>query len=306
MIPLKQQRIRLSHCRWKVFAGARIPSAQPSPGVACALAILLSVSSLLADDFATEQPEIRRFTNKAGQEIEAHTIAVSSSMRTVTIQRPGDDRRFDLEITALCLDDQQYLKEWLRKQPAREPGQLNLRLEGQPFLTEATREKFEDRIYGGSGTSSQVGYQFKINNLSRIPLLDCRLEYVVLVEDRVEIRMGGLDKEAVRWRLRAEGPVIYRSGDIAIDTLKYNTEFNVISATIPHEQIRAGSGSNKAEDQVLGVLARLTSADGTPLVEFSDVDSRHSHLNWDSFAQLRDSAETEDGAGTLAEALVSR
>jgi len=270
------------------------------------MATALLVTNLSASGFDTDESEVRLFTNKEGQKIEASMVAVGGSMRTVTIQRPSDDRRFDLEITALSLDDQQYIKDWLRRQPAPELDQLNIRLEGQPFLTEASREKFEDRIYGGSGTRSKVGYQFNINNLSREPLLDCHLEYVVLLQDQVEIRVSDPDDEAAPWRLRKDGPVIYRSGDISLAPLKYNTEFSVASATIAHEQIRAGSAGSRAEDKVLGVLARLTSADGTLLAEFSDIDNRLSHLNWELFAQLRDSAETDNGEGTLSRALVSR
>ncbi len=306
MISPQHQRIAPFQYGRRAFDRLRTSTARKTLSVLFAFAVMLSAINVLASEFDAEESEVRLFTNKEGQKIEAILISVGGSMRTVSIERPSDARLFDLEITTLSLDDQQYIKDWLRSQPAPQLAQLNLRLQGQPFLTEATREKFEDRIYGGSGTRSKLGYQFKINNLSREPLLGCRLEYVVLIQDRVEIRISESDGETVRWRMNEDGPVIYRSGHIALDALKYNTEFSVISATVPHEEIRAGSAGNSAEDKVLGVLARLTTADGTPLVEFSDIDSRHSQLNWESFAQLRDSAETDGGEGTLTEALVSR
>jgi len=308
MISPKPQRITLLRHDRSAFEKALPRHFRASLWACCAIALSLVASNALAQSSIPEAKPltIRTFTNKAGLKIEAQLVAVGGSMRTISIQRPSDERRFDLEIITLSLDDQQYIKTWLHDQPTPQPDQLNLRLEGQPFLTEATREKFEDRIYGGSGTRSKFGYQFTINNLSRQPLLGCRLEYVLLIRDQVEIRASDENDETVRWRTKKNGPVIYRTSEIALEALKYNTELNVVSATVDHEEVRAGSSENYAEDEVLGVLARLVTANGSLLAEFSDIESRNSHLDWDSFAQLRDSAETDNGEGTLTEALVSR
>lgn len=283
---------------------------------ACQYVILGALFSLLqafsgsiglADDSVVEGPEPHVFTNKEGQQIEAHLVAVGGSLSTIIIERPGDVRRFEIEILSLSLDDQQYLKDWLHAQPAPEPDTLSLRIEAQPVFSDVVRERFEDRVYGGSGTRSKVGYEFAINSLERLPLLDCRLEYVVLVEDRLQIRaFEPGDVETIRWRFRKTGPVVYQSGSIDLGPLKYNTEQLAVSKTLSHEEVRGASSYTDAEDSVVGVLARLVSADGSELAQFSDIDRNFDHLTWETVARLRDATDSIDGQGILSESLVTR
>ena len=199
--------------------------------------------------------QVRTFTNKQGQEIEARVVSLGGSMRTVSIERP-DGRRFDIEIISLSLDDQQFLKDWLKDRPAIDPKSLSIRIQAEAALTEVSRERFEDRIYGGSGTQNQLAYRFSIINQSRHPLVNLRLEYVLLLHDLVSIRPSDPDEpDSVRWRVREQGPVVYRTGEKTLASLKYNTVEELLTESLDHQSIRGASSRGSTEDVQIGVLA---------------------------------------------------
>ena len=84
--------------------------------------------------------EFRAFTDKRGQQIEARIISISDDRRQLNLVRQ-DGRSFELEITLLSLEDQQFLTEWLR--PAKQgitPGPVNVfgvLPNGDPINTDA-------------------------------------------------------------------------------------------------------------------------------------------------------------------------
>ncbi len=248
----------------------------------------------------------RTFTNKQGVKIEAKIIAVGGSMRTVSIERP-DGRRFEIEIIGLSLDDQQFLKEWLDQQPTPVPASLSIRIEAAATFTELSRERFDDRIYGGSGTHNEFQYQFSILHQGRQPLVGVRLEYVLMLHDLVSIRPTADDEsETVRWRGRDQGPVVYRSGSIPLEPMKYNTAQHVSTPALPYEAVRGGSAGNSPHDIPIGVVARLLAKDGTVLAEYSAIDHDYPQITWQNFESRRDASESEDGQGELVESVVAR
>ena len=250
--------------------------------------------------------QIRTFTNKQGQEIEARVVSLGGSMRTVSIERP-DGRRFDIEIVSLSLDDQQFLKDWLKDRPAIDPKSLSIRISAEGALTEVSRERFEDRIYGGSGTRNQLSYRFSITNQSRHPLVDVRLEYAILLHDVVSIRAIDPDEpDSVRWKVREQGPVIYRTDEKKLIFLKYNTTEDVITEALDHQAIRGASSRGSAEDIQVGVLARLLSKNGAVLAEFSDIDHSYPQITWEEFEARRGTETAVAGHGELVSSVAVR
>lgn len=65
--------------------------------------------------------ETRTFTNKSGKEIVAKIVSVSKDWKEVTINSNGKD--FPLAPTKLSLDDQQYIKDWLKASGRTKPNQ---------------------------------------------------------------------------------------------------------------------------------------------------------------------------------------
>jgi len=75
---------------------------------------LNACGTAFADDsiLARKPSEFRAFTDKRGQQIEARIISISDDRRHLNLVRQ-DGRSFELAITLLSLDDQQFLNDWL-------------------------------------------------------------------------------------------------------------------------------------------------------------------------------------------------
>ncbi len=71
---------------------------------------LFPCGAAIAD--GSEPTEFRAFTDKRGQKIEARIISISDDRRLLNLVR-RDGRAFELAITLLSLDDQQFLNRWL-------------------------------------------------------------------------------------------------------------------------------------------------------------------------------------------------
>ena len=68
---------------------------------------------------ASAASEYRQFTDKRGQQVEARIVSISDGLRLLHLEsRNGQD--FELPITGLSLDDQQFLRQWLN--PSSSPA----------------------------------------------------------------------------------------------------------------------------------------------------------------------------------------
>jgi len=66
----------------------------------------------VGSDLGPQPSEFRAFTDKRGQQIEARILSISDDKRQLNLVR-RDGRAFELAITLLSLDDQQFLNDWL-------------------------------------------------------------------------------------------------------------------------------------------------------------------------------------------------
>ena len=63
--------------------------------------------------FAQDAPDLHEFTDKKGTKILATLLRVSEDRRMMSIRRE-DGQEFESEINVLSLDDQQYIKDWMK------------------------------------------------------------------------------------------------------------------------------------------------------------------------------------------------
>lgn len=87
--------------------------------------IALSFSRLAAEPNTPEPSGFHFFADKRGQQIEAQLVSIDSDHRNVQIRR-RDGQLFDIEVTLLRLDDQQFVKEWLLPKPDVPAGRLRI------------------------------------------------------------------------------------------------------------------------------------------------------------------------------------
>ena len=81
----------------------------------------------IASDAEAERPasEYRKFTDKRGQQVDARIVTVSDDLSVLNLEGK-DGRTFELPITALSLDDQQFLREWLYPSTAKSAGEVKV------------------------------------------------------------------------------------------------------------------------------------------------------------------------------------
>lgn len=250
--------------------------------------------------------EWRSFRNKEGQEIVARPARISPDRKTVRIERE-DGKSFDLVITQLSLDDQQYLRGWLLERAERQPGGVNLNLSLKKRETERERVRLSGPVYDAQWEARELSYEIQVTSLATDPLAGLRLEYCLLLEDQVEILPSapGADEATPPWRILRAGRVRYLHGQLDLPPLEFNRPHQAQTAAMVRDLLKPSRGAREpAEDRVIGVMTRILSSRGEVLAEHSELARESSGMDWSLFAQRRDPAEA-GGSGILGESVAA-
>lgn len=231
------------------------------------LLLLAVVSALLVPPgLSQDEGDYHEFTAKSGKTVLAKLLAISEDRRTMKIQRE-DGLEFESEIVTLSLDDQQYVKDWIKNRPIEEAiaPAADYRLE-----VSLSRKAFDTKRHRiqSSYSLEQKNYHYEIliRNISRETLTGARVEYVVLWKDAVKISLdseGNWDANFSRSG-RSEWDTIV--GELKVETLAFNREAKL--ATEPYE-LHQVSYANEVygEDEFVGIIVRVLSASGALIDE---------------------------------------
>lgn len=252
----------------------------------------------------------RRFQNKDGQEIEAKPVALSPDLRSVQILR-RDGRTFELTVTLLSLDDQQYLREWFMSQTPDNPEQLRFDFTVNRREKSIAREKLVTPVREALWETTELTYEVRMTSLSTSPIPGLHLEYALLVEDHIEVnRPDGTatvdpDEAAPRWRSKPEGEIRYRRGTIDLPVLSFNRPHIVDIGALVLDTVKTSQLEREgSRDEPVGLILRLVDASGNVIQEKSDLTRQFAAVNWTSVADRWDPKE-EAGEGVLVEALAA-
>ena len=271
------------------------------------------VSATFSQSTDTEtEASWHQFRDQQGHEMEARVLSLSSDLRQVKIER-RDGQVFDLVITRLSLDDQQFLRDWLLQPRELDPEstRIDLVASRQEITRERTRLKNEvDEI---QWESRAFAYEISVNHQNRFPLAGLRLEYCLLSEDLVEVMAtdpaadpAGDPEDITRlFRAPSRGHIEYHFASIELPPLLFNREHSVETVSLPLDTVSTrGDTREQFEDRGIGILLRLVAADGTVLAESDDLIREHSTLDWAAFSHRRDPRE-EAGTGILTGVVAS-
>lgn len=274
--------------------------------------LALSMSSTTAQEQTGAEAPWHRFHDKEGHQIEARVVSLSPDWRQVQIER-NDGLIFDLAITRLSLDDQQYLRNWILNRELPDPASLRFDLNFTRHETPVSKEKLSTPIEEALWEAHEIGYRVSITNLSRTPLARLRLEYCLLLEDAVEVRPMNpalipaleVDEAMPRWRPRRNRPLNYHFGSLELPLLAFNRPHLLDTATLVRDAVSPGRDNRlDLEDRVVGIMTRIVSDRGIIIAEKTDLIREYSALDWQVFAHRRDPSES-DGKGELIEAIVA-
>lgn len=242
-----------------------------------------------------------KFTDKTGKALEATLLGISPDRRTMKIRRV-DGQEFELVITLLCLEDQQYLQNWLASQnaPAGAPapsalaGNTPVAQGSQAYRVELTLDRKVSsakkfKIFSNYDLERRENISTAtVRNLTREPLLGASIEWIVVWRNHVDPEEDGVGGWTYDQLDNSPEAV---SGKAPLETLAFNRDVIVPIDSIETDTYDYG-GDITYEDAWLGTIARVFAADGTKLVEVRSGSAEFTSMTWEEAMGLVKSAPT--------------
>jgi len=240
------------------------------------------------------------FTDKKGQAIEAAMLSVSQNMKTAKIRRK-DNREFDLPIVSLILDDQQYIKEWLKENPIKTEHNLDVSF----VKHQEDSIRIDVPNYEYKYITDPINYEIIIKNRSRDDLIGASIEYYIIVEQGVNATVMTPESQVAygtkeRWssndptlasglkkskKMALKKPLWLINKIVKIKDLPTNYTMEVISENFPLREISQSGGRNP-KDVILGVIARITDKNGNEISVHRSIENNILKKSWAEISQM--------------------
>lgn len=259
---------------------------------------VLAMAWIVAPLGAQVTGDPHEFTGKTGQKIVAKVLGVSNDRRQMRILRQ-DGMEFDTEIVIFSLDDQQYVKDWMKSNASGASGASAgpaagamaagaFRLEVAITRVPGKSDKHRDDFYTMEEKESL--FRISVRNLSRETLSAAKLEYAVVWKDSVTVYF---DKDENEWQfssrdLDSPKPPVKKLGESALEPLRYNGEGSIETAAVRIDQVFLGGNEIYGQDELLGVKVRVLGGDGSVLHESDSGGAAIAAMAWDEIKSLGD------------------
>ena len=238
--------------------------------------------------------ELREFTDKRGQKVSAKLVGISVDRRVMSILR-GDGKTFETVINQLSLDDQQYVKDWLKSHPLPGAGGTVSSLPAPALRVDlvVTRGSGETRKHRNDDYAMEEKdnlYRITVRNLSRDTISSARVEYAVVWRNAVTIYE---DKDDSEWDFSSEtedgvSPQVKILGDAVVENLRFNDEFAFETKPVSIDQVFLDGNAPYREDELLGLRARVVSADGAVVLDTHSGGAEVASMTWEEVVALGD------------------
>ena len=150
-----------------------------------------------------------------------------------------------------------------------------------------------------------MAYRIAVTNRAMADVRDLRLEYCLLLRDRVTVRGAEEPEEnLVRWRTQELGEIRYQRGSTALPDLKYNRSETVDTGPLDFDLIKVSGGKREEnEDEPIGIVVRIADSQGRTIAEFNGLQREFTELTWEGL-EARFGPGDSEGNGLLAEKMV--
>lgn len=232
--------------------------------------------------------DFHEFTSKAGQKVSARILGLSADKRQVRILRQ-DGQEFPMEIVLLSLDDQQFIKDWLKTAPAGSTAPLSTyRLEVGVTKSLGPSDKHRDQFY--TMESREQFFRLVVRNLSRETLESATIEYAIVWKDAVEIVFNEDSKE---WSYRTTpldeaANAVKKAGSSPLEAMRFNGEAALETDPVAVDRVLYDGNELYREDELLGIKLRVKLPDGTVLHESDSGGAAIAAMSWDEVVALPD------------------
>ncbi|MDF1858792.1 MAG: hypothetical protein P1U87_01185 [Verrucomicrobiales bacterium] len=233
---------------------------------------------------AQDGGEFHEFTDKKGSKIYAMLLGVSEDNRMMKIRRE-DGQEFESEINVLCLDDQQFIKAWMKKKPMLTAGDYRIELSIAKKAGETERRKGNGSSY--SYVQRFSSFEVTVQNLSRETLPSTRLEYVILWDDQLVIYQASDGDWTYRAADEEDETIVKVKGEIPLPAIPFNREEIVTTSEFEINQLLL-SGDVYREDEPFGIYARVVTDSGVVLAEARVGTSEVDKVGWEDAIAFND------------------
>lgn len=232
-----------------------------------------------------QNEEMHLFTDKSGKQVLASLLSISSDNRNMKIRRE-DGQEFELVINVLSLDDQQYIKERLGEVPV-EKTEFRIEMEIDRKLVSSDNFPFRDGDNDYTLTEEVLSYVISIQNLSRESVENATLEWIIALDDRMEIVE---DDVADQWTYdrkagNNEENLSVVQGVISVPLLPFNQETEFLTDEVKLSRLLFNRDPYE-EDVLKGVIARLVGGDGEVVAETRLGGGEIDEMKWDDAIAL--------------------
>ncbi len=242
---------------------------------------------------AQEDGGFHEFTGKNGQKLVAKVLRVSEDRRQMRFVRQ-DGLEFETPITLFSLDDQQYVKDWMKTSggspvpTASSPGSAAYRVEISIARTLGSSRKNRDGFY--TLEEREHLYRITIRNLSRDTLEAARLDYAVVWDDAVLIYS---DEDGNEWHFSTHSDEVKpdrvkQLGRVDLESLRFNASATFDTTPVSVDQVLYDGNDLYREDSLIGVKVRVVGAGGTVVQEAHSGSATIGTMTWEEIEALAD------------------
>ncbi len=240
--------------------------------------------AVIATPSKADEGEFRIFTDKKGQKIEAILLKVAPNWEKMKIRRK-DGKEFETEIVNLSLDDQQFIKDWIKSNPVKTDYRLDVAIDRK--LIKTNKQKFGSNGYSIETKVYQA--EIKVTNLSREDLLAPVISYIMVSKEGVHVfpdSTGTLTFNAVN-PSETNTPTTIRGEEVGQD-IAYNRETGITTKPIKIDRVEYELSEDLYKDKFLGIIVQIKDQQGNLLKEaFSDGTSPELlDMSWEQVLKL--------------------
>lgn len=267
----------------------------------CLFRVVLALATGTVFCASAQESVYHTFTDKKGQVIEAALLSVTPDQSKATIERK-DGRGFELPILTLSLDDQQFVKDWLKTTSTHPDFNLEITVTKH----QENSERLSVPNYQMKWLTDNTAMEIKIRNLSRTDLKGASVEYYIVIEQGVHAYSRNPESKAQRgpdewWypneagefpgrnksknTAPSEKPRWFVHGTAKLQDLAYNHEASLRTALFPLREIDYGNRDNP-KDIILGMIVRISDTGGNEISLYRSSDNAVLRKSWDEIAAM--------------------
>ena len=216
----------------------------------CVATLALIFSGQVGFNASAQEKDYHVFTDKKGKAIEATLLSITEDKTKAEIQLKNGSK-FDIPILTLSLNDQQFLRNWLKGNPTKTDH--NLEVDVIKHQEGGTKRILVPNYGGLKFLTDTIIYEIKVKNRARTELIGASLEYYIIIEQGVYASSQDLENQSStglqEWfysngsngsmrrkkgmRRSSELPLWLIHGKAKVDNIAYN--FSTDTKSIPFD-----------------------------------------------------------------------